>query len=384
MAEELSAPLRGRKQNRKVGRRLPDLPLARIGLAVLLLLVGVIIGRVLLVQDPEGGKPIAEVPIQSNTRGNSVAEAVASRPASTGDGNTTIVADPQKYPADGPSSARPADIVVASGAPGRTATSIPDLLEETEHGAIPRMSATGQTPFEAYRHAPVGGAGASVALVVVGLGINEAGTLDVISQLPDPVSLAFAPYGRSLPSMVENARRDGHEVLLEIPLEPFDYPQSDPGPQTLVTEQPPRVNLDRLFWLLARFEGYIGVINNMGARFTASAADFSPVMEELGLRGLGYLDDGTSNRSLASQLAQSSTVPFAKASSVIDTNPSADAIRAELEQLESEALRNGSAIGIVTALPVSIRTVAAWARELESKGISLVPASALMNTETTE
>ena len=180
------------------------------------------------------------------------------------------------------------------------------------------------------------------------------------------------------PGSVREYLAHGHEVLLEIPLEPFDFPQNDPGPQTLLTGEPLRANLDKLFWLMARFGGYVGVINNMGARFTASATDFSPIMEELGTRGLGYIDDGSSNRSLARQLAAGNKVPFSRADLTIDSNPSRPSILAALASLEAKALENGRAIGIVSALPISISAIAEWSRELEARGFLLVPASALM------
>jgi polysaccharide deacetylase 2 family uncharacterized protein YibQ len=211
------------------------------------------------------------------------------------------------------------------------------------------------------------------------MGLSESGTLDAIRQLPENVTLAFAPYGESLQSTVGTARAEGHEVMLEIPLEPFDYPENDPGPHTLLTNQPPRANLERLFWLMARFGGYIGVVNYMGARFTSAAGDFTPVMEELGTRGLAYLDDGSSNRSLAAQLAASNNMPFARANVQIDTNPSRAAILDALAALEDQARANGSAIGVASALPVSINTVADWARGLEADSdLLLVPVSTLM------
>src|SRR5690606_33055382 len=141
---------------------------------------------------------------------------------------------------------------------------------------------------------------------------NMTGTLDAIATLPEAISLGFAPYGSSLERTVGTARAEGHEVFLEVPLEPFDYPENDPGPDTLLTGQAPRDNIVRLNKVMASFSGYAGIVNNMGARFTASAADFAPMMEELGARGLGYLDDGSSNRSLAVQLAKVSGVPFAR------------------------------------------------------------------------
>ena len=298
-------------------------------------------------------------------------------------GPVTITADPQQFPAGSSITSVPAGTSGAGSIAGLPDIfgALPDLSEETSDGPIPRISTTGQTPFATYAR-PVDPARTSgmamIAVVVTGLGINEQGSLDAIDQLPDDVTLAFAPYGKTLTTTVAAARSDGHEVLLEIPLEPFDFPQNDPGPQTLLTGEPLRANLEKLFWLMSRFGGYVGVINNMGARFTASAADFSPVMEELGARGLGYVDDGSSNRSLANQLAEGNKVPFSRAELVIDANPSRQAILAALASLEAKALENGQAIGIVSALPISVAAITEWSRELETRGIVLVPASALM------
>src|SRR5690606_23005131 len=89
---------------------------------------------------------------------------------------------------------------------------LPDLSEETANGPIPRMSSTGLTPFIAYRRpAPAIGENApGIAIIVTGLGINEQGSLDAIDILPDDVTLAFAPYGRSLSNSVASARAGGH------------------------------------------------------------------------------------------------------------------------------------------------------------------------------
>lgn len=376
MANDLSTPLTGRRQRLKNALGRPRLPIAR----VLFGLIGVIaigtVARLVLVDDPTGGRPSQETAIVNTQVGNSVADTVASGPA-------VITADPQQYPADG-------SIVLVPGAtpPGADAAAapngfgiVPELSEETANGPIPRISGTGQTPFATYHHpfeAASAGTGPRIALIVTGLGINEQGSLDAIAQLPDLVTLAFAPYGKALEKTVTVARGGGHEVMLEVPLEPFDFPQNDPGPHTLLTGEPPRENLEKLFWLMARFGGYFGIINNMGARFTASAGDFGPVMEELGARGVGYIDDGSSNRSVSQQLAGANKVPYARASMLIDANPARSSILSALASLEAEALEQGSAIGIVSALPISIQAVSEWSASLDGKGIALVPASALM------
>ena len=374
MANDLTTPLTGRK--RKPGGQRPHLPVARTLFAVLALIAVAFVLRLVLTDDPNGGRPSEEVAIASTRNSNDVANQVSSGPV-------TITADPQQFPAGSSITSVPSGTSGAASIAGLPDIfgALPDLSEETSDGPIPRISTTGQTPFATYAR-PVDPARTSgmamIAVVVTGLGINEQGSLDAIDQLPDDVTLAFAPYGKTLTTTVAAARSDGHEVLLEIPLEPFDFPQNDPGPQTLLTGEPLRANLEKLFWLMSRFGGYVGVINNMGARFTASAADFSPVMEELGARGLGYVDDGSSNRSLANQLAEGNKVPFSRAELVIDANPSRQAILAALASLEAKALENGQAIGIVSALPISVAAITEWSRELETRGIVLVPASALM------
>jgi uncharacterized protein len=361
VVDELGKPLRGHRAKTRVQR---GWPIARSVFGLLVLLGGAIALRVILVDEPDGGRPTEEVAITSTRNANEIANEVATGPV-------TITADPLQVPA-GESTSEVAGLPDIFGA-------LPDLSEQTADGPIPRISATGETPFSAYAgSAPATLTGPSIAVIVTGLGINEQGSLDAIDALPEAVTLAFAPYGKTLTTTVAAARTAGHEVLLEVPLEPFDYPQNDPGPQTLLTGEQPRANLDKLFWLMARFGGYVGLINNMGARFTASAADFSPIMEEVGARGLGYVDDGSSARSLAPQLAAGNKVPFGAADLVIDANPSRAAILAALGSLEAKAQESGQAIGIASALPITVGALEEWSRELSAKGITLVPVSALM------
>ena len=384
MAEDLSAPL-GRKAAKPAGRGLhldlkpSALPLARIAFGVAALIVVGIAARLLLVHDPMGGRPVAEISLNS-AGANQVAEVVSPN-------EVTITAEPE-MPAE-----QLGVTVVGDDVPDGDPTGIgletanadgllPDLLEETEQGAIPRIAATGETPFEAYARPSLTPATADgkklIAIVVTGLGLNETGTANAIDTLPEGITLAFAPYGKSLNRTVASARSGGHEIVLEVPLEPFDYPDSDPGPDTLLTGQAPRDNLDKLFNVMASFGGYIGVMNHMGARFTASTADFAPIMEELGARGLGYLDDGSSNRSVATQLAAANNVEFGRADMVLDMNPSRTSILEQLAALEARATENGTAIGVISALPVSVQTLAEWAGDIENRGFAIVPVSALM------
>ena len=142
-----------------------------------------------------------------------------------------------------------------------------------------------------------------VAIVIGGLGVGAAKTTDAIMKLPPAVTLAFTPYGSDPGKLAERARAQRHEILLQIPMEPFDYPDNDPGPQTLLTTLGAEQNLDRLYWHLSRFQGYAGIANFMGARFVVADAVMQPIIREAAKRGLGYLDDGSAPRSVAAPLA---------------------------------------------------------------------------------
>ena len=103
--------------------------------------------------------------------------------------------------------------------------------------------------------------------VISGLGISAKATSAAIAGLPADVTLAFAPYDDDVQRWVSEARRQGHEVLLELPMEPYDFPDSDPGPHTLRAGVGEESNTQRLTWSLTRFTGYAGVTNLLGGRF---------------------------------------------------------------------------------------------------------------------
>jgi polysaccharide deacetylase 2 family uncharacterized protein YibQ len=395
--DDLSTPLGQDTQPRR-RRRLPFSGIQVIAAALGLLLLG-FAGIALFHQDRLGGEPVVRVALQSNNAakttdrdsaapasadaakpGQSAAKAASNQPAN-GQKTITII--------DGSSGARQ-DVVVASegSATGaETASAIMSgidarLLEKSRYGMIP-IVADGVTPFTAYAAGtPAERAKAAtmptVAIVVGGLGIGAAKTTESILNLPSAVTLAFTPYGSDPAKLVARARGRHHEILLQVPMEPFDYPDNDPGPQTLLTTQSPEQNLDRLFWHLSRIQGYVGLTSFMGARFAVSDSAMQPVIREAAKRGLGYLDDGSSPRSVAGTLAQGQNMPFAKADLSIDAVPTTAEIDKALAKLESLAKTRGHAIGIASSLPVSVERIGNWAKALESRGVLLVPLTTAM------
>jgi polysaccharide deacetylase 2 family uncharacterized protein YibQ len=390
-ADDLSTPL-GQEPVHRRRWRLPWT--ASQALAALLgLFLAAFLGVALFHHDPMGGEPVARVALHAPAAKTAATKAPATAaseatpapptPKSTvpGPGQKTITI------IDGSSGARQ-DVVVgtresasssepASSSGAFTPNVNPRLLEKSRYGMIP-IAADSLTPFRAYAagtdaerakaaHVP------TIAIVVGGLGIGTSRTADAIAALPAAVTLAFTPYGSAPEKLVEQARARHHEVLLQIPMEPFDYPDNDPGPQTLLTTLDATQNVDRLLWHLGRIQGYVGLTSFMGGRFVASDGAMQPVIKEAARRGLGYFDDGSAPRSVASTLAQAQSMPFAKADLTIDAVPTPAEIDGALGKLEKLATARGNAIGVSSGLPISIERIANWAKTLESRGIKLVP-----------
>lgn len=270
----------------------------------------------------------------------------------------------------------------ALGAMPDDAARVAALVEQSQYGPLPKVGADGKRPSEVYaaqsryagKVAP--GEPARVAILVEGIGVPDGVTMDAIKGLPASFSVACGAYGRNLQEWILKARDAGHEVLLEIPLEPENYPTTDPGPHTLLTTLPPEENVKRLQWLMSRYTGYVGVTNHMGAKFEATQASLAPVLEEVKSRGLLYLDDGSVQGSTAGQIASSIGLDYSVANVQIDGD-----IAKGLAELETLAKQNGAAIGVATAKPATVKQLAEWAEKLEAKGIVLVPVSAAMRAQ---
>jgi polysaccharide deacetylase 2 family uncharacterized protein YibQ len=268
-----------------------------------------------------------------------------------------------------------------TGSAPLSAVPVPALVEDSQYGPLPKIAEDGRRPAEVYarpsRYGEVTGGPPRVAVLVTGLGVPGAVDVDVIKGLPPPVSIAYGAYGRSLQEWVTKARAEGHEVLLAIPLEPKDYPAEDPGPHVLLTTLPTDENLKRLQWLMSRYTGYVGVINDMGAKFEVTQASLRPVLEEVKRRGLLYLDDGSVEGSVAGQVAKDIGLEYSVAQVQLDVAQMAK----DLAALEAVAKTQGAAIGVAEAEPSAVKKIAEWADSLEAKGLVLVPVSATMRLQ---
>ena len=306
----------------------------------------------------------------------SLSLALPSRPADPGDAlRTAYTPDPNAPIVEGapanPAFTEPALDPLKPGEPDL------DLVDASPFGPLPRIAADGRRPLKTYaRPYDRRDDRPKVAVMVTGLG-PQADATNASFHLPGAISLMFSPYTEDLPAYFERARLAGHEVLIELPMEPTDYPQSDPGPHTLRASGTVDANIERLNWVLARAPGYFAVAGHGGAFAGSPEAD--PVMASLARKGVGMIEiDGNT----LFDAGRAAGLAYISAPDWIDATPSADAIDRALADLETKARLEGTALGVGEAYPVTLKRLVDWAAGLEARGIALVPVSAILFAKT--
>ncbi|MFS8183984.1 hypothetical protein SAMN05444141_103689 [Pseudovibrio denitrificans] len=401
---DLTAPL-GMNKRRSIGR----LPLGLIGVAIMTVIFTTGFIWIGIVDDPNGGEPMATIELSSALDGVAPSDIeIVDLP----DGSQLDLIEAEQFDANGvgpdgsyrpsrqlgsalkdqasgPTSlvdlARRVDYEGLDGGFSSESLStepIEQLLEPNKFGSLPKISPEGVRPLDAYarRPNPATLTQARIAILINGIGLNSDMTIKAIEDLPADISLGLSPYGDDVNSWMESARLSGHEVLLQAPMEPFDYPDNDAGPQSLLTNLDQKQNDERLSWVLGQTSNYVGLVNFMGDRFTSNETRMSEFLSKVRDRGLMYVDDGSSPRSKAGQVAGTQKVPFVQADLVLDQNLSAEAIGTQLLELETIARQRGIAVATATAFPVTLNALEAWSQRLEERGLSLVPVSSAINS----
>ncbi|SFS36609.1 divergent polysaccharide deacetylase family protein [Brevundimonas viscosa] len=365
----------------RVGRFVKKPPVAVAGAGLLLLAAAGLFVTVL--GDPRAGAPSARVALERH------APAPAPTPTGleafsmdaggvyadlTGESDPALLGEAVITLPDGATVSGDGAPVTAPRVAARplTAAPIAGLHQPGPDGPLPRIAPDGRVPAQAYARPFQSNGKPRVALIVGGLGLNPTTTRAAIERLPAEVTLSFVPYAEGLQGWIDLARAQGHEVMIEIPMEPTGYPANDPGPYTLLASAEPAEIEAKLNWLLSRATGYFGVTNYLGDRFAGSEAGMTAFTGLLRQRGVAFLDDGSMSRSRGAWAR-------ASANRIIDEQQSPAAIVGQLNALEALAKARGQAMGSGFSYPVTVEAVARWAAGLDARGLQLAPASAMAN-----
>ncbi len=263
------------------------------------------------------------------------------------------------------------------------AAPLPGLTRMTPFGPVPVKGPGGRAAVTSYAKPFTPPAkGKTVSVVIGGLGINAVQTRRAIDELPPQITLSFASQASGLQTWINAARAKGHEVILELPMEPYNFnPAASGARYTLLADNAPSGNVRNLDYLMSRAQGYFAVTNYLGERFFDSEPAIGPAMKHIGNAGVGFIYDGVGKNPAVDRAARTAGLSWIQNQSVIDSNPSAAAIGQTLQALEASSTAARPALGIGFSYPATIDAVSAWAKDAQKRGVALAPASYTLSTK---
>jgi polysaccharide deacetylase 2 family uncharacterized protein YibQ len=267
-----------------------------------------------------------------------------------------IETDPDQKPATVEDKPRPPTQVAAAASTQQP----PQQLQTWQRNAV---------PFRDLRSKPL------IAIVIDDVGIDRPHSRRAW-ELPGPLTMSFLPYARDLHEQARAARAHGQELMLHLPMEPGGV--ADPGPNALLVSLSEAELKARVTAALDSFDGYVGVNNHMGSRFTAYRPGMETVLRQFRARGLLFLDSRTTPSSVGDQVAQELGVPSVARNVFLDDDEALAAVKRRLAETEAVARRQGFAVAIGHPHETTLQALAEWLPTVAGKGFALAPLSAVL------
>jgi polysaccharide deacetylase 2 family uncharacterized protein YibQ len=346
-----------------------------LALAAVAAVFAVAMGVATLTGGRSGGEKATQAPVQQAAVPPAPSSALPATPPSP----PVVKAEPPAHAAEGPEHAvpeKPAQDKAEARPPATTVAMLPPPVPPAQppvqapsgNAALWRKNAL---PADVPPGKPI------IAIVIDDMGLDRKRSARM-AGLHGPLTLSWLPYSRDLSAQSKAARANGHELMLHMPMEPSV--KADPGPNALLVSLDKGEIVKRFRAALDSFDGYVGVNNHMGSRFTADRAALAPVLAELHRRGLLWLDSRTTPNSAGIGLAQELKMPWVGRDVFLDNEETVAAVKAQLAKTEQVAKRQGYAVAIGHPHDATIEALASWLPDVQKRGFVLVPVSAVVRT----
>jgi len=215
-----------------------------------------------------------------------------------------------------------------------------------------------------------------IAVIVDDLG-GRRDVFDVLREIRRPLTVAVLPGLPLSTSIARDAFRAGMEVLLDVPMEPYRYPELDPGPGVLLASMSPGEIQRAVATQLETVAPAVGVMNRMGSRLTEDRTRMRAMLEVLAARRLFLVDAYTSSQSLAFDEAHGAGVRAARRQVLVDHARGEAGDRVRWGEVAGWAERRGEVIVVAHGHPLTVRLLKEYVPRWEARGLRLVPVSTL-------
>ena len=215
-----------------------------------------------------------------------------------------------------------------------------------------------------------------LAVIVDDLGARR-DVFDVLREFRRPLTVAVLPGLPLSEWTAREAAQAGMEVLLDLPMEPYRFPDVDPGPGALLMAMSPQELQAQIGAHLVSVPGAVGVTNHMGSRMTEDRARMRTVLGVLSGRRLFLVDGLTSNLSVAYDEAKAQGLRAGRRQVIVDHTAGEAGDRVRWDEVAWWAESRGEVIVIAHGHPLTARLLREYVPRWEARGMRLVPVSQL-------
>jgi polysaccharide deacetylase 2 family uncharacterized protein YibQ len=263
----------------------------------------------------------------------------------------------------------------AASATGRAVPKPRDPLPASSTPSVPQSRLAAQPP-QIPRPPQALTSASRVAIIVDDLGARR-DVFDPLRDIRRPLTIAVLPGLPLSEWTAREAAAAGMEVILDLPMEPYRFPEVDPGPGALLMTMSPQELQAQVGAHLASVPGAVGVTNHMGSRMTEDRQRMRTVLEVLAGRRLFLVDGLASNLSLAYDEAKVLGLRAGRRQVIVDHKSGEAGDRMRWDEVAWWAERRGEVIVIAHGHPLTARLLREYVPRWEARGIRLVPVSQL-------
>lgn len=216
-----------------------------------------------------------------------------------------------------------------------------------------------------------------LAIIIDDMG-NSTSEARSLAAVGVPLTFSIIPGLRNYREVATFAASKGIEIMIHIPMQSKGWPQRRLEENGLLVSMSDSEIHERVAGFMRDLSRAVGANNHMGSEFTEHEDKMRGVLEALRGGGLYFVDSVTSPMTVAERLARELGMKTGRRHVFLDNEQNNAYIIGQLNQAIRRAKNNGSAIAICHPHPATIATLAATLPGLKAQGITLVPASSLV------
>jgi polysaccharide deacetylase 2 family uncharacterized protein YibQ len=227
---------------------------------------------------------------------------------------------------------------------------------------------------------------ARLLLVIDAFGPAENDSLSrEFMKLGVPFTAAVLPRTKGTREWSDRLAGAGHELIVQLPMEPMNYPQRDPGPGAILVDMPAGQIQREVKKNLSDVPHAVGATSYMGQMTLGDETAMGAVMQELKRAKIFYLDSRTIPTSVAADRASREGVLCFRIDTMLEAPGRYDAQVKTMNRLLDDAIdlarRRGYAIVLAHPDRAAVDVLKRAVPKLKRSGVRFLPVSTLLTPQ---